>query len=239
MKAFGPDGKLYKFFSTLFMLIQINAFWLLSSGFPFLFAGIELANTFGNAIWLLLGIPVVMIGPATVAAHTIILKILEDAEGTMWVPYFRAYRANIKQGIPLGLIGLLAVWAVYMDAQLWLFSEDSNISTMFLVVGIIAIFVFTMGLIYAFPLMARYENTLIGTIKNSYRVATRFFLRTLLCVIVVGIEIGSFFVVENLANTLTAAIIYVIVAPGVVMYSIAAFAIIFFREIEKAQESGE
>lgn len=199
MKFFSIDSAFYKFIVRLWDLIQLNFCWLLCS------------------------LPVVTVGASTVAACSVALKMAEDTEGYIVRSFFRAFKENLKGGIPLGLLAMAAVYAVYLDFQFWGATE----SVLFLVMGIVAIFVFIMGLLYAFPLMARYENSFIKTLKNSYDISTRFFLQTLLTVFVVAVEIVIF-----MWNT-TMLLIGLIVGPSVVIYTVCAFAIRFFRQIEK------
>lgn len=199
MKFFSVDSAFYKFIVRLWDLIQLNFCWLLCS------------------------LPVVTVGASTVAACSVALKMAEDTEGYIVRSFFKAFKENLKGGIPLGLLTIVAVYAVYLDFQFWGATE----SVLFLVMGIVAIFVFSMGLLYAFPLMARYENSFIKTLKNSYDISTRYFLQTLLTVFVVAVEIVLF-----LWNT-TMLWIGVILGPAVVIYTVCAFAIRFFRQIEK------
>ncbi|MDE5892756.1 MAG: DUF624 domain-containing protein [Acetatifactor sp.] len=199
MKFFSVDSAFYKFIVRLWDLIQLNFCWLLCS------------------------LPIVTVGASTVAACSVALKMAEDTEGYIVRSFFKAFKENLKGGIPLGLLTLVAVYAVYLDFQFWSATE----SVLFLVMGIVAIFVFIMGLLYAFPLMARYENSFIRTLKNSYDISTRFFLQTLLTVFIVAVEIVLF-----LWNT-TLILIGVIVGPAVIIYTVCAFAIRFFRQIEK------
>lgn len=199
MKFFSIDSAFYKFIVRLWDLIQLNFCWLLCS------------------------LPVVTVGASTVAACSVALKMAEDTEGYIVRSFFKAFKENLKGGIPLGLLAMAAVYAVYLDFQFWGATE----SVLFLVMGIVAIFVFIMGLLYAFPLMARYENSFIKTLKNSYDISTRFFLQTLLTVFVVAVEIVIF-----MWNT-TMLLIGLIIGPSVVIYTVCAFAIRFFRQIEK------
>ena len=199
MKFFSVDSAFYKFIVRLWDLIQLNFCWLLCS------------------------LPIVTVGASTVAACSVALKMAEDTEGYIVRSFFKAFKEHLRGGIPLGMLTLVAVYAVYLDFQFWGATE----SVLFLVMGIVAIFVFTMGLLYAFPLMARYENSFIKTLKNSYDISTRFFLQTLLTVFIVAVEIVLF-----LWNT-TLILIGVIVGPAVVIYTVCAFAIRFFRQIEK------
>ncbi len=199
MKFFSVDSAFYKFIVRLWDLIQLNFCWLLCS------------------------LPIVTFGASTVAACGVALKMAEDTEGYIVRSFFKAFKENLKGGIPLGLLMLVAVYAVYLDFQFWSATE----SVLFLVMGIVAIFIFTMGLLYAFPLMARYENSFIKTLKNSYDISTRFFLQTLLTVFIVAVEIALF-----MWNT-TLMLIGLILGPAVIIYTVCAFAIRFFRQIEK------
>lgn len=199
MKFFSVDSPFYRFISRLWDLLQLNFFWLLCS------------------------LPIVTIGASTVAACSVALKMAEDTEGYIARSFWKAFKENLKCGIPLGILGLIAVYAVYLDFQFWNATESVG----FLVMGIIAIFAFSMGFIYAFPLMARYENTLVKTLKNSYEISTRYFLRTLFAVFVMAVEIVLF-----LWNT-TLMFIGIFVGPAIVIYTVCAFAIRLFRLIEK------
>lgn len=202
MKFFSVDSPLYRFISRLWDLVQLNFLWLLCS------------------------LPIVTVGASSVAACSVALKMAEDTEGYIAKSFFKAFKENLKCGIPLGILGMVAVYAVYLDFQFWGATESVG----FLIMGIIAVFVFTMGFIYAFPLMARYENTLVKTLKNSYDISTKYFLRTLFAAFIIAVEVLLF-----LWNT-TLMFIGVLVGPAIVIYTICAFAIRLFRLIEK--ESG-
>lgn len=199
MKFFSVDSPFYKFISRLWDIVQLNFFWLLCC------------------------IPVVTAGASTVAACSVALKMAEDTEGYIARSFFKAFRENIKGGSLLGILTLVAAYAVYLDFQFWNATE----SVVFLIMGMVAVLVFTMGLLYAFPLMARYENTFLRTLKNSYDISTRYFLRTLMMAAIVALEMILF-----LWNT-TLIAIGVLMGPAILIYTVCAFAIRTFRLIEK------
>lgn len=202
MKSFfSADGKLYRFISTLWDIIKLNFLWTLFS------------------------IPIVTIGASTVAAYSVTLKMVDDAEGYVGRQFIKAFKENWKQGIPLGILALVATYAVYLDFQLFNVVEGNPI--MFLIFGIVAIFAFGMAFIYAFPLSARYENTLIGTIKNSVSISTRYFVRTIVLVAVLAVEIVIFWF-----NT-TTLLFWLLIGPVCLIFTVSGFAMFFFRQIEK------
>lgn len=201
MKFFSVDGGLYKFMSRLWDMIKLNFLWILFS------------------------LPIVTIGAATVAAYSVTLKMVDESEGYIGRQFIKAFKENWKQGIPLGLLGILALYAIYLDFEFFNKLEDNPI--MFLIAGIVAVFVFGMSFIYAFPLSARYENTLLETLKNSARIATRYFLRTLLLAAVLAVEVFI-----GLFNT-TTIFFAILIGPACLMLTVSGFAIYFFREIER------
>ncbi len=202
MKFFSVDSPFYKFISKLWDIVQLNFLWLLCC------------------------IPVVTAGASTVAACSVALKMAEDTEGYIARSFFKAFRENLKKGIPLGLLTLVAAYAVYLDFQFWNATESVG----FLIMGMIAAVVFIMGLLYAYPLMARYENAFMKTLKNSYDISVKYFLRTLMMVFILALEIVLF-----LWNT-TMMLIGLFVGPAILIYTVCAFAIRLFRLIEKESE---
>ncbi len=199
MKFFSIDSPFYKFITKLWDIVQLNFLWLLCC------------------------IPVVTAGASTVAACSVALKMAEDTEGYIARSFFKAFRENLKKGILLGILTLVAAYAVYLDFQFWNATESVG----FLIMGIIASVVFAMGLLYAYPLMARYENTFLKTLKNSYDISVRYFLRTLMMVFILALEIVLFL------WTTTMMLIGLLVGPAILIYTVCAFSIRLFRLIEK------
>ena len=201
MKFFSVDGGLYKFISRLWDMIKLNFLWLLFS------------------------LPIITIGASTVAAYSVTLKMVDESDGYVGRQFIKAFKENWKQGIPLGLLGILALYVVYLDFEL--FNKLDNNPMMFLIAGIVAAFIFGMAFIYAFPLSARYENTLLETLKNSARIATRYFVRTLFLAAVLAVEVFI-----GLFNS-TTLFFAILIGPACLMLTVSGFAINFFRQIER------
>ena len=70
----------------------------------------------------------------------------------------------------MGLIFLvLRRYTVYLD---FLF-EAVKIIKMLLIIGMVSVFLVIIAMIYSFPLLARYENTVVRTIRNSMDISKR------------------------------------------------------------------
>lgn len=199
MKFFSTEGGIYKFMTRLWDMIKLNFLWLICS------------------------LPIVTIGVSTIAAFTITLKMVEEKEGYIARAFFKAFKANFKQGIVIGPITIVFAAALYLDFTL----GKQYIG--FVILGILSAFLFGIAIIYTYPLLARYENKLLKTIRNSMRIAMRYFGRTIFLVVVLVIEYIIFF-----RFTKITLLIGILVGPATMILTVSGFAMYFFREIEKA-----
>ena len=201
MKFFSVDSPLYRFLSKLLDVIRLNFLWILFS------------------------IPLVTIGASTVAALSVALKMADDEEGYIGRSFLKAFRENWKQGTVLGLITLVALYAIYLDFQFFEALEGNPM--IFLLVGILSIVVVVSALLYAYPLAARYENTLFRTIQNSIDITRRYVGRTLFLVFVLSLE----FLLFQFNQTMM--FFAILLGPGFMIYTLAAFSKKTFLLIEK------
>jgi len=179
-------------------------------------------------MWLLFSIPVITIGASTVAAMSVSLKMADDEEGYIGRSFLKAFKENWKQGTVLWIITVIASYAIYLDFQLFNAVEGNPI--MFLIIGILSCFVVVLSLLYAYPLVARYENTLIKTIQNSFEISRRYFGRTLLLIFVVIFE----FLIFQFNNTML--FFGFLIGPAFIIFTIASFSKRIFQDIEKKQQ---
>lgn len=180
-----------------------------------------------NFCWLLFSLPLVTIGAATVAAYSVTLKMVDENEGYIVREFLKAFKKNWKQGIPLGIISIVAIYVVYLDFQI--FNKVEGNPVIFLIMGIIACFVFTLSLLYAFPLSARYQNTIFKTLRNSLDISMKYFVRTLLLIIILGFETIIF-----MFNS-TTLFFGILMGPACLILTISGFALYMFRQIEKSE----
>lgn len=127
-----------------------------------------------NLLTILCCLPVVTVGAALTALYTSAIKIVRGEETAPVKDFFRAFRVNFKKGTVLGLIFLL-VFAVLIVDYL---AAGSAVPLLRPVIAAIALLVLMLGQ-YAFALLARYENTLRGTLKNALLLSVGYFPRTL------------------------------------------------------------
>ena len=119
-----------------------------------------------NLLWILCCLPVVTAGASTTALYYSLLKMVRKEETYPARMFFRAFRQNLKQSIPLTILLLLMCAILYVDLNV-----ARNTAIRFgplLSILVAALFVvFAMVASYVFPLLAQFENTIKGTLKNA------------------------------------------------------------------------
>ncbi len=201
MKFFSTEGGLYKFMTSLFNVFKINMLWLLCS------------------------LPIVTVGAATIAAYDVTLRMVDDEEGYIFRQFWKAFKANLKKGIPLGIINLFCIYITWLDFSL--FEQIEGNPTILLIMGILSAIVFTLAFIYVYPLQARYENTVFRSLENSANIALKFPGRTLILVIVLAIELIMIF-----WNLMT-IFIGILIGPACIMLTVSGMVKYMFKQIEK------
>lgn len=126
-----------------------------------------------NLLTLLCSLPLITIGAALTALNVTTIKIVRGEESALVKDYFRAFRENFKKGTGMGLLFLL-IFAVLIADYL---AAGSYIPILRPVILAIALLILMLGQ-YAFALLARYENTVRGTLKNAFLLAVGYFPRT-------------------------------------------------------------
>lgn len=200
---FSIESPLYKFMSRLLDIIKLNFLWVLCS------------------------LPIVTMGAATTAAFTITLRMVEEEEGYIARPFFREFKNNLGKGSIIGIIQLVAVYAIYLDFQL---SKVEGKGTMFTVIGVLAIFLAFMHLVYAYALLARYENTIVNTLRNSYSIGLRYLPKTFGLFLVLVLECAVFM------WNFTTLLLGVLIGPACIIFTISGFARPLFRLVENDNE---
>lgn len=207
MGFFSVDGKLYRFLSRLWDVLRLNFCWLLFS------------------------LPIVTIGASTTAAFSLGLRMAEETETYIFGPFFKAFKENLKKGTLIGLLNIVYFYAMYLDFQLFHAVEGNPI--IFLIVGIVGTFVGVCGFLYAYALTARYENTVMNTLKNSFDITIRYFGRSFVTVLVCLV----LYVILNW-NALM-LLFFALIGPACIIYTISGTALYVFKDIEKKNLAGE
>ena len=148
--------------------------------FRILSKGVDLVGL--SLLWIFLCLPVVTIGPASAALYYTVVKVFRHRRDEAFRTYLRAFRDNLKQGIPITLVCIPIV--VFLA---WGYNVMSNnISTD---AGVIMYMIYYILLVvptgiccYIFPLMGRFAFQTGNLIRTSLIMAFRHLPSTVIVV---------------------------------------------------------
>ena len=128
-----------------------------------------------NFLWFLCCLPIVTAGASTTALYDVMQKIVNNEESRIVSSFFSSFRRNFGQATRVYLILLAAGLFLGADGYILFHLRFENIFWTFLTaVWIVMAAAFAIILLYVFPLMARFENTALQTIKNALMTGMHF-----------------------------------------------------------------
>ncbi len=120
-----------------------------------------------NLLLLVCSLPVVTAGAAVTAVYDMSLRMLRDEEGYIVRGFLKAFRSNFKQATLLWL-GCLGVFAVSIgDYFAGVYLADYGFQPVLTVIAGVQLVLLLAIMQYSFALTARFENSCLGTLKNS------------------------------------------------------------------------
>lgn len=173
-----------------------------------------------NALWIICSLPILTIGPATVALFSVTLKEARDESSATILEFFRAFRYNFKQAFLLGLIAAATALIIYVDAKFALTFEGSFRTLYLIITGIISA-LFLIYISYVFALNARFTNSVKGTIKNAFLLAFLCPGKTVAMWLIYAIPVGL-----------------ILFLPGTAVLTLGIFFILFFISLPVYLNSG-
>lgn len=141
-----------------------------------------------NVLFLIVSIPIITIGPALKALYTVTMQEARKDHKAIFSTFFKAFKDNFFMSMSAFLLYLGLALIFIFNAFFW-GEQNSIMSTIILIVFMIALIVLFISFFYLFPLMARFDNNLKQTIKNSIFIPLLHTKETLL---IVAIQIAAF-----------------------------------------------
>lgn len=184
-----------------------------------------------NLVALICCIPIVTIGASLTALHYVTLKMARDEEGYVIRSFFKSFKQNFKQATGIWLIFLGTFAVLYVD--FWILKEE--VGTFFLVLKgvllvatVLALFTF----LYVWPVLSKFDNTVLRTIKNALFISILQLPRTIVIIVM---------------NVLPFVMLYSAkAAPFVLLFGLSVPALVtgylndkFFGKLEGRDENAE
>ncbi len=156
-----------------------------------------------NILWLICCLPIVTIGASTTALFYVSLKVAKNEEGSITKAFFHSFKANFRQSTVIWLILLVVGIVLGFDGYIFYHMRfDNAFWTVGTAIFLVAVAAYAIVLMYIFPLLARFDNTIGAMFKNSIMLGMRFLLCTAIMAVI------YFVMVYIIINVFTPIIIF-------------------------------
>ncbi len=150
---FSPDGRFARFMNLLWSLI-------LTSG-----------------LWILCSLPVITAGAASAAAYYAMAKTVRFHTGSTAPEFFRCFKQNLRQSLPLS-IGLTLALALCIVEAMYLYGDESVPLWFLYVFYLMALLLAALG-IYIWPCLSRFEMGNMALLRMGVLLLFRYLPYTL------------------------------------------------------------
>lgn len=182
-----------------------------------------------NLMYLLFCLPIITIGPATVALMKILRDMSLEKPIFLWSDYVEAFKKNFKQGFIVGLIDLVIAILLYISSNFYLYKITAEQNNMFYLPLAITMFVTIIVLMMNFYLLLMIpivDLKLLPMIKNSFSLA------------ILGIKSNIFtivFIFTIFVSLRYIPILFTIILFPIILFSFIGFIIAFnsYKYIEQ------
>lgn len=120
-----------------------------------------------NLITFIFCIPVVTIGASLTAAHYVALKMIRNEENYIIKGFWKSFKQNFRQATIIWFIVLFIIIFLAVDLYIVFASEITLHSIVVALILVASVFSF-FGIMYVFPVLAKFDNTIFATIKNAF-----------------------------------------------------------------------
>lgn len=135
-----------------------------------------------NIIFLICCIPFVTIGPAIIALYQVTMRDIRNESGYIISSFFKAFIENFKNGFFIFLF-FFVTGAILIFNISFFQSLPDFFHTILFGIMLLLIFFWSISFLYIFPLLARFQNTLIRSLKNSLFIAMTNIKATILLIV--------------------------------------------------------
>lgn len=143
---YNPDNAVLEFISTLAAFIGLNVLFLVTC------------------------LPVFTIGPAFTALYTVTLREARGENGYYYSTYLKAFRKSFSQAAPICIVQIVLAMIFLFNVVFW-GEQHTFMGTAILFVLALLLMLLLFSFFYVYPLLARFQNTVRQTVKNSVLIA--------------------------------------------------------------------
>lgn len=182
-----------------------------------------------SVLWFLCCMGVVTFGASCTSAYYCVAKCIRYKTGYIHREFFKCFKENFKQSTIITVIFLAFAALMYFDF-IYIWHHLNNLMvTLFMILVIVCVFVISV-MIFAFPLLSRFDNGPGRTIKNAAAINMRYLYVGIYHVLLLAAAVAA----------IIAAPILLLLVPGIFIFILTySMEWIMRKFMPKAEEGSE
>lgn len=190
-----------------------------------------------NVVFMIFCIPVVTIGASFCGAYYMGFKMVKNEETYIIKGFWKAFKENFKQATAIWMIVLVILCVLTADYRIMAYSGIQFAQWMRIAMVTVTV-VLLMGLVFIFPLQARFVNPIKNTVKNAFLMALSHLPSAFLLIAVYAVPVIIFYFVPQTFPVL------LVLSFGLVIYIKSILLVRIFKKyedalVDKSQENVE
>lgn len=133
-----------------------------------------------NILFIVFSIPIFTIGASFSAMYYVTLKLVRNEEGYVSKQFVKGFKDSFKQATIIWIVMLMIAAGLIYDVYVVMTGGSPEA---FKIVIIVLGAIWSVFFINVFPLMAKFENGLLDTIKNAFVVGLTHLVKTVLMIV--------------------------------------------------------
>ena len=191
-----------------------------------------------NLLCIICCIPIVTAGASLTALYYVTMKMVRNEEAYIFRSFFKSFKENFKQATIINVIMLIVAVLLYLDTNI---AGNMGQTTGKILRMIFAVFtlLYVMVLLYVYPVLAKFYNSIKNTFKNAFLMAIRHLPFTFLMLLICACPILILFI-PSFQIQMSLIMLVILFGPAVIAYANSHFFVkIFDRYIPKEPDPEE
>lgn len=203
----------------------MNRFFSMDNKF-FVFMGKVADLCLLNLVCLACCIPIVTAGASITALYYVTLKMVRNEESYIFKSFFKSFKQNFRQATIIHLIMVAAAVLLYLDTNI-VKAMGEPMSQIMSVIFAVFTLVYAMILLYLYPILAKFYNSVKNTFTHAVLMAIRHLPYTIIMLIICALPLLIFFV-PSLQMQMTLILLLLLFGMAVIAYLNSFFLVKIF-----------
>lgn len=191
-----------------------------------------------NLLCIICCIPIVTAGASLTALYYVTMKMVRNEEAYIFRSFFRSFNQNFKQATVINIIMLAAAALLYIDTNITGKMGQPAGKILGMIFAAFTL-LYVMILLYVYPLLAKFYNSVKNTFKNAILMAIRHLPYTILMLLICACPILILFI-PSFQIQMSLIMLVILFGPAVIAYGNSHFFVrIFDKYIPEESVSEE